>query len=62
MKEQTKQMNEQTTEELNTEDSKSSTTKRQSTTKKPVIPKDVDPTQYVVVRNGFQGQIGRAHV
>lgn len=57
MKEQTKQMNEQTTEELNTEDSRSSTTKRQPTTKKPVIPKDVDPTQYVVVRNGFQGRL-----
>ena len=26
-------------------------------TKKKIIPKDVDPTEYVVVRNGFQGRL-----
>lgn len=25
--------------------------------KKPIIPKDIDPTQYITVRNGFQGQL-----
>lgn len=30
---------------------------RKTTTKKPVVPRDVDPTQYVVVRNGFQGRL-----
>lgn len=25
--------------------------------KKPIIPKDIDPTQYIAVRNGFQGQL-----
>ena len=28
-----------------------------STDKKPLIPKDVDPNQYVTVRNGFQGRL-----
>ena len=27
------------------------------TVRKPVIPKDIDPNQYVVVRNGFQGRL-----
>lgn len=26
-------------------------------TKKSIIPKDIDPTQYITVRNGFQGQL-----
>lgn len=30
---------------------------RTRTKQKPLIPKDVDPTQYVTVRNGFQGRL-----
>lgn len=29
----------------------------EDTTKKAIVPKDVDATQYVTVRNGFQGQL-----
>lgn len=31
--------------------------KDEITRKKTIVPKDVDPTQYVVVRNGFQGRL-----
>lgn len=32
-------------------------TAAESATKKEIVPKDVDATQYVTVRNGFQGQL-----
>ena len=28
------------------------------TTKKPVVPKEIDPNQIITVRNGFQGRLG----
>lgn len=31
--------------------------KRQNDAKKPLKPKDIDPSQYVTVRNGFQGRL-----
>lgn len=34
-----------------------SKTKRTAKTKKPIVPRDVDPEQYVIVRNGFQGRL-----
>jgi len=48
-------------EEKNTQQtaqiSESSTEKRKTTPKKPILPRDIDPTQYVIVRNGFQGRL-----
>lgn len=32
-------------------------TKRNTKTKKPIVPRDIDPEQYVTVRNGFQGRL-----
>ena len=30
---------------------------QQEAEKKPLVPKDIDPSQYVTVRNGFQGRL-----
>lgn len=35
----------------------STSTKNKSRQKKKLTPKDIDPTQYVVVKNGFQGRL-----
>lgn len=39
------------------ESTKETSTKRKSAQKKPIVPKDIDPNQYVVVRNGFHGRL-----
>lgn len=38
-------------------DAVSETAEEKVTEKKPMIPKDIDPSQYVYVRNGFQGSL-----
>lgn len=39
------------------ETSSEKTKKRTSNTKKPIVARDIDPDQYVTVRNGFQGRL-----
>lgn len=36
---------------------KDTSTKRKSNQKKAIVPKDIDPNQYVVVKNGFHGRL-----
>lgn len=48
--------NSQRTRKTNTQN-KTATEQATATTAKAIIPKDVDPTQYVTVRNGFQGRL-----
>lgn len=43
-----------TVQENNSVDSK---TTENSIASKTIVPKDIDPTQYVIVRNGFQGRL-----
>lgn len=51
--------NSQRTRKTNTQNKPATTEQVQATenTAKTIIPKDVDPTQYVTVRNGFQGRL-----
>lgn len=50
--------NSQRTRKTNTQNKTTATEQATTTTTaKAIIPKDVDPTQYVTVRNGFQGRL-----
>lgn len=49
--------NSQRTRKTNTQNKTTATEQTTATTVKAIIPKDVDPTQYVTVRNGFQGRL-----
>lgn len=49
--------NSQRTRKTNTQNKTTATEQTAATTAKAIIPKDVDPTQYVTVRNGFQGRL-----
>lgn len=50
--------NSQRTRKTNTQNKTTATEQETTTTTaKAIIPKDVDPTQYVTVRNGFQGRL-----
>lgn len=49
--------NSQRTRKTNTQNKTTATEQTTATTTKAIIPKDVDPTQYVTVRNGFQGRL-----
>lgn len=49
--------NSQRTRKTNTQNKTTATEQTTASTVKAIIPKDVDPTQYVTVRNGFQGRL-----
>lgn len=49
--------NSQRTRKTNTQNKTTATEQTAATAAKAIIPKDVDPTQYVTVRNGFQGRL-----
>lgn len=49
--------NSQRTRKTNTQNKTATTEQVTAATAKAIIPKDVDPTQYVTVRNGFQGRL-----
>lgn len=49
--------NSQRTRKTNTQNKTATTEQTAATTAKAIIPKDVDPAQYVTVRNGFQGRL-----